>query len=281
MNTESAGTPDAGEAVIDAVAATARLPAALRAAESARPDRLFHDPFAARLAGAAGEELLDQLGMRDSPIIPVRTRYFDDTITGTAAGGIRQIVVVAAGMDTRAYRLGLPDDTVLFELDRPNLLRLKGELLGAAMPSGTREPIGVDLATNFTVPLVDAGFRADRPTCWLVEGLTQYLTESDVHRMIDRISSHSAIGSHLLIDFIGTSLLESPAMSPMLDRLAERSMTWQYGTEEPETLLEHRGWRATVTRIGTVGTAMNRWPFPDAPRGTPGVPQGYLVHATA
>jgi methyltransferase (TIGR00027 family) len=208
-------------------------------------------------------------------------RYFDDTITETVAGGIRQIVVVAAGMDTRAYRLGLPDDTVLFELDRPNLLRLKGELLGAAMPSGTREPIGVDLATNFTVPLVDAGFRADRPTCWLVEGLTQYLTESDVHRMIDRISSHSAIGSHLLIDFIGTSLLESPAMSPMLDRLAERSMTWQYGTDEPETLLEHRGWRATVTRIGTVGTAMNRWPFPDAPRGTPCVPQGYLVHATA
>ncbi|WP_433758304.1 class I SAM-dependent methyltransferase [Nocardia sp. CA-135398] len=280
MNTEFAETTGASEAVIDAVAATARLTAALRAAESARPDRLFHDPFAARLAGVAGAELLDQLGMRDSPIIPVRTKYFDDTIAETVSSGIRQIVVVAAGMDARGYRLDLPLDTVLFELDRPNLLRLKDELLGAAKPIGTRLPIGVDLATDFTVALVDAGFRADRPTCWLVEGLTPYLTESEVHQMIDRLSSHSATGSHLLIDFVGTSLLESPAMRPMLDRLAERGMTWLYGTEQPEAQLENRGWRATVTRIGTVGTSMNRWPFPDAPRGTPGVPQGYLVHAT-
>lgn len=280
MNTESVETAPAGELVIDAVAATARLTAALRAAESVRPDRLFRDPFAARLAGTVGVELLDQLQMRDSPIIPVRTRYFDDAITGTVSRGIRQIVVVAAGMDTRGYRLDLPEDTVLFELDRPNLLRLKDELLGAAKPIGTRLAIGVDLATDFTVALTDAGFRPDRPTCWLVEGLTQYLSETDVHRLIDRLSSHSATGSHLLIDFVGTSLLESPALRPMLEGLADRGMTWRYGTEEPETLLEHRGWRATVTRIGTVGAALNRWPFPDAPRGTFGVPQGYLVHAT-
>lgn len=280
MNTESVETAPAGELVIDAVAATARLTAALRAAESVRPDRLFCDPFAARLAGTVGVELLDQLQMRDSPIIPVRTRYFDDAITGTVSRGIRQIVVVAAGMDTRGYRLDLPEDTVLFELDRPNLLRLKDELLGAAQPIGTRLAIGVDLATDFIVALMDAGFRPDRPTCWLVEGLTPYLSESDVHRLIDRLSTHSAAGSHLLIDFVGTSLLESPALRPMLDGLAERGMAWRYGTEEPEALLEHRGWRAIVTRIGTVGTAMNRWPFPDAPRGTSGVPQGYLVHAT-
>ncbi|MGQ4619071.1 SAM-dependent methyltransferase [Nocardia sp. R7R-8] len=256
------------------------MTAALRAAESARPDRLFHDPFAARLAGAAGEELIDQLGMRDSPIIPVRTRYFDDAVAEAVGCGIRQFVVVAAGMDTRAYRLDLPDDTVLFELDRPNLLRLKHELLGAALPRGTRQPIGVDLATDFTIPLVHAGFRADQRTCWLVEGLTPYLTESDVRRMLDRITSQSATGSHLLIDFVGTSLLESEAMRPMLDSLAGRGMRWQYGTEEPETLLESRGWRATATRIGTAGTDLGRWPFPDAPRGTAGVPQGYLVHAT-
>ncbi|MGY2062070.1 class I SAM-dependent methyltransferase, partial [Nocardia gipuzkoensis] len=217
--------------------ATARLTAAMRAAESARPDRLFDDPFAARLAGAAGEELLDQLGMRDSPIIPVRTRYFDDAIIETMADGIRQLVLVAAGMDTRGYRLGLPGDTVLFELDRPDLLHLKTRLLGTAIPSGTRHPVGVDLVTDFITPLTHAGFRTDQPTCWLVEGLTQYLTESDAHRLIDRVSRHSAPGSHLLIDFVGTSLLESPAMRPVLDRLEERDMTWRYGTDEPETVL--------------------------------------------
>ena len=222
---------------IDPVAATARLTAALRAAESARPTPLFNDPFAARLAGAAGEALLDELDMRDSPIIPVRTRYFDDVVRDAVSSGTRQIVLVAAGMDTRAYRLGLPGDATLFELDRPNLLHLKSELLGSAEPSLTRIPIGTDLATDFAGSLAASGFRADRPTCWLVEGLTQYLTEPDVHRLLDRISQQSAVGSCLAIDFVGTSLLDSPAMRPMLDRLAERDMAWHYGNEEPGTLL--------------------------------------------
>lgn len=272
--------PTADTSVLDAVATTARLTAALRAAESERPDRLFLDPFAARLAGAAGAKLLDELDMRDSPIIPVRTRFFDDAVTEIAAGGIRQFVIAAAGMDTRAYRLDFPVDTVLFELDRPNLLHLKIDLLERAAAKVTLRPIGVDLAADFSGALDEAGFQAGEPTCWLAEGLTPYLTEPDVHRLLDRISELSAPGSRLLIDFVGTSLLESPAMRPMLDRLTERDMTWQYGTEEPEALLGTRGWDATVTRLGTAGTMLGRWPFPDAPRGTPGVPQGYLVHAT-
>ncbi|WP_084511046.1 SAM-dependent methyltransferase [Nocardia lijiangensis] len=276
--TEQSGTTN--QAMIDPVATTSRLTAAIRAAESTRPDRLFTDPFAAQLAGEPGRALLDQLQMHGSPIIPVRTRYLDDMIDEVVGRGVRQIVLLAAGMDSRAYRLDLPTDTVVFELDRPGLLHLKSELLGAATPSCTRVPVGVDLTTDFTTPLVAAGFRAELPTCWLVEGLTQYLTEADVHRLLDRITELSAPGCHLLIDFVGTSLLESRAMRPMLELLAARDMTWQYGNEEPETLLESHGWKTTVTRIGTAGTTLGRWPFPDAPRGTPEVPQGYFVHAT-
>lgn len=272
---------------LDPVATTARLTAAERAREAARPDRLFDDPYAEVLAGRAGRGLLRELGGAlpfDNPTIPVRTRFFDDALTRIAALGLRQFVLLAAGMDTRAYRLGLPSEAVLFELDRPESLRLKEELFagrpgGGPRPHCARRPVGVDLAGDWPSALTAAGAQPDEPTCWLVEGLTQYLTEPDVHRLLDRITELSAPGSHLLVDFVGRSLLDSPTMRPMLDRLAERGMAWRYGTEEPERLLARRHWRPTLTRMGTVGTELGRWPFPDAPRGTPGVPQGYLVHA--
>ncbi|MFI6688533.1 class I SAM-dependent methyltransferase [Streptomyces sp. NPDC050485] len=263
---------------LDPVAATARLTAALRARESARPDRLFDDPLAARLAGDPGRALLDRIG--EVPTIPVRTRFYDDAITRlTADDGIRQIVLVAAGMDTRAHRLHLPADSTLFELDRPELLRLKGTLLAeAAPPRCSRRPVGVDLAADWTSALRTAGFRANQPTCWLAEGLTPYLEAADVHRLLDRITELSAPGSHLLADFVGRSLLDNPSVRPMLALLADWGAAWRYGIEEPETLLTERHWRPEVTRIGEAGHALGRWPFPDAPRGTPGVPQGYLVH---
>jgi methyltransferase (TIGR00027 family) len=189
-----------------------------------------------------------------------------------------QIVIVAAGMDSRAFRLDLPSSLTLFELDRPEVLRLKEDLIGEP-PTCHRVPVGVDLTTDWSAALVDAGFEAGKPTCWLAEGLMQYLTEPDVNGLLDRITGLSAPGSLLLTDFVGQSLLDSPQLRPMLDKFATHDMTWRYGTDRPEDLLHPRGWQAEVLLISDVGTGLNRWPFPSVPRDTPGVGQGYFVRA--
>jgi methyltransferase (TIGR00027 family) len=256
---------------LDPVAQTSRLTAALRARESARPEPLFTDPYAARLAGETGEALLRDFG--DNATIAVRTHFFDARVT---ASPLPQLVILAAGMDSRAYRLDFPPDVTVYELDRPEVLELKGSLLADATPCH-RVPVGVDLATDWRPALHAAGFRPDVPTRWLVEGLTQYLPAVDT--LLDHVTAVSAPSSELLIDFVGQSLLDSPAMRPMLDQFAAMDMTWRFGTDQPEDLLEPRGWRADVTPIGDVGTALGRWPYPSVPRGTPGVGQGYLVHA--
>lgn len=263
--------PDA----LDPVAGTARLTAAARAAESERADRLFDDPLAATLAGEPGRALLAQIG--ELAVIPVRTHYFDARFEQIADGGVRQFVLLAAGMDTRAYRLPLPDGTALYELDRPELCRLKGSLLDdAPLPRCTRTPVGVDLAGDWTPGLLAAGFRPELPTCWLAEGLLQYLHEADVLALFDRLTALSAPGSHLLADFVGRSMLDAPGARPMLDLLAGWGAHWTYGTDEPEALFAERGWKAEVTGISAYGNALGRWPYPDAP----GAPQGYLVHGS-
>ena len=116
-----------------ALEATARWTAAARAAESERIDGLFVDPWAAALAGPKGMSWLTQ--RTPDAVLPMvlRTRYFDDWLESISGrDGIRQIVLLAAGLDTRSYRLRWPDGTRLFELDREAVLRDKAGVLGAA-----------------------------------------------------------------------------------------------------------------------------------------------------
>jgi methyltransferase (TIGR00027 family) len=261
--------------MIDPVAGTARWAAAMRAEESARPDRLFDDPLAELLAGEDGRSWLEQDG--STPAITIRTRFFDDRIEKVAPA---QFVLIAAGMDTRAYRLGLPATTVVYELDRPELLHLKEALLDEAgvTPSCVRHPVGTDLAGDWTRTLTDAGFDPRRPALWSVEGLTQYLDNADVVGLISRITRLSAPGSELLIDFIGRSLLDNPTRRWWLDQLVARATPWCFGTDRPEDLLEPE-WSPSVSLLSNVGKALDRWPGPDLPRDTPGNPQVFLVHA--
>ena len=128
--------------------ATARWTAAVRAAESARDDRLFDDPWAERLAGPEGRSWIDERSPDSVVPIALRTRYFDDWLGSISErDGIRQIVLVAAGLDTRAYRLDWPDRTHLFELDRPAVLRHKDEVLAGAgaRPRCLRRTVEADL----------------------------------------------------------------------------------------------------------------------------------------
>jgi methyltransferase (TIGR00027 family) len=272
---------------MDRVAETARWTAAERARESVRPDRLFEDSLAEALAGEEGHALAERMrrdGMFDSPGFAVRTRFFDDVLTSSVSvhGTASQVVLIAAGLDARAYRLALPPDLAWYELDRPELLALKDQVLTGvgATPRCARWPVGVDLTTEWAGPLTAAGFDSTQPAVWLVEGLLFYLEPAAVHKLLDEITELSAPGSELLTDTIGRSLLDNPQMQPLIARLAEQGTPWLFGTDQPEDeLFVPRGWLANVSLYSEVGSRLGRWPYPTFPRNTPNVPQSFLVHA--
>ncbi|MBI3689888.1 MAG: SAM-dependent methyltransferase [Mycolicibacterium aromaticivorans] len=265
----------------DAVAGTGLLVAAIRARESVRDDRLFCDPFADKLAGEAGHRILDAAvaasGERTTLQIVVRTRFWDDALL-EAASSCRQIVLVAAGMDARAYRLRWPAGATVFELDQPSVMTAKDALLGDDVPQCARVSIGVDLADDWPTALCSAGFDATTSTAWLIEGLLQYLDEHAVHRLFARIDAVSAPGSVLCYDVVGKSLLDAPFMAGLLKSMADNGAPWLYGADDPAELAP--GWSVTVTDVAEPGNRWGRWYAPVTPAGEPDVPRGYFVVAT-
>lgn len=267
----------------EAVAGTGLLVAAIRAMESTRDDRLFTDPYADRLAGETGRALLAaaiaETGERSMVQIVVRTRFLDDALL-RAVRTAHQVVIVAAGMDARAYRLAWPDGAVVYELDQPAVIAAKNDVLADDDPRCRRVAVGVDLADDWPTALTESGFDPNAPTVWLIEGLLQYLDEDAVRTLFDRVHRLSAPGSTLLYDVVGKTLLESPMMAPLVKAMAERGSPWLFGTDEPGDLTERHGWSATVTDIAKPANEWHRWFAPAAPADVPDVPRGYFVEAT-
>ena len=146
-----------------ALEGTARWTAAVRAVESTRDDALLRDPWAADLAGPEGMAWIEQRSPQSVLPIVLRTRYFDDWLEGLlGAGRIRQVVLLAAGLDTRAFRLPWPVGTTCFEIDRPSVLGRKEAVLGkaGARPRCARRTVGADLTGAWGDALIDAGFAA-------------------------------------------------------------------------------------------------------------------------
>lgn len=265
--------------VEQAVAGTGLLVAAIRARESLRPDALFDNPYAERLAGPAGQQMLDaalaQSGEQSTLQIVVRTRFWDEALL-RAVVSVPQVVLCAAGMDARAYRLDWPDDTFVYELDQPAVLAAKADV----RPRSRRVTLGANLTDDaWTTALPDSGFDPETPSVWLIEGLLQYLDEAAVQTLFDRIDGLTAPGSVLLYDVVGRSLLEAPVMAPLLKSMAAQGSPWLFGTDSPGALAERRGWRAQVFDIAEVGNRWNRWFAPAVPLDVPGVPRGYFVEA--
>jgi methyltransferase (TIGR00027 family) len=270
---------------MDAIARTAQWTAAARARESARPDPLFTDPLAAALAGAEGFALLDaEAETGDDPYLAIRTRVFDDWLADVTAGaGVRQVVLLGAGMDSRAFRLLWPEGTTLWELDRPALLAVKEEILttAGAAPRCDRRTVGAALeGEDWPADVRAAGFDPARPSAWLAEGFFAYLDAATVERVLATTAALAAPGSRIDVDFVSEDFLSCGWMAAYLHRLEERGTPWRFRTNEPEALLARHGWRAErVRQPGEEGAHFGRWPWPVAPRDVPGLPRSFFVAA--
>jgi methyltransferase (TIGR00027 family) len=273
---------------MDPVALTSRWMAAARARESERPDSLFNDPLAAALSGPEGFAWLDRMEPAARLGGPglyavVRTRFFDDFLLhASQSTGARQLVILAAGMDARAFRMEWLPGTRLYELDRPEVLATKNAIIAraGARPTCEWRAIEADLERpSWSAALLDAGYEAREPSVWLAEGLFFYLTEATVHALLGGASALAPPLSQLGADLVNRDLLASPVMWPLLGTLSRRGAPGRFGTNDPEALFAEHGWKAQVTQPGESEANYGRWPYPVTPRQMPGVPRLFLVRA--
>ena len=186
--------------VANSHAFTARMCAASRWEESSRPDSLFDDPLAKKLAGDEG--LAQPMG---SWIMTPRTRYADDYLRLHYGNGCRQLVLLGAGMDSRAFRMGGLDDLKVFEVDQRTIFDVKEPLVANDRPKVAARRV---VATDFTArgawarDLAAAGFDERTPTVWILEGLLMYLSMGDTTDLMRHIGDLSARGSVVFHDAV-------------------------------------------------------------------------------
>ena len=261
---------------------TSRWTAGVRARESRREDRLFNDPWAASLAGLEGDEWVEHSSGDNGASITIRTRFFDDFLQRvTNEQQIRQVVLMAAGLDTRAFRLTWPEKTRIFELDQPQVLQYKGQVLSAAnaQPSCERHVAEVDLTGSWTDVLINAGFDARQPSVWLLEGFLHYLPNESITRILNDISSLASSGSWLGFDTINSAMLTSQWTRQFVQELADSGVPWLGTMDKPEEILREMGWEATITQPGEKDAHYGRWPYPVLPREMPDIPRSWFVTA--
>ncbi len=194
---ESAGTQSRARAPAG-VGGSGLGPAAIRAKETARPDRLFADPLAAAFVAAAGWSSPRRPGDRRAAALSVwvvaRTVFFDELLTSAARGGCRQVVLLRAGLDARAFRLSWPPGVRYFELDTADMLERKAAVLAAqaAATGCERTAVACDLTGDWPAALLAAGLRPEQPTAWIAEGLLAYLAAEDIDGVLADLTALSA-----------------------------------------------------------------------------------------
>jgi methyltransferase (TIGR00027 family) len=204
------------------VGATATMVAAARAIASAADNPLINDPFAEPLVRAVGVDFFARLvtgelrpedldsdsesvGMqRMTDNMAVRTKFFDDFFLGATDAGIRQAVILASGLDSRAYRLDWPAGTTVYEIDQPEVIEFKTRTLAelGASPTANRRTVAMDLRYDWPSALIEEGFDPRQPTAWSAEGLLGYLPPDAQDRLLDTITELSAPDSRVAVESV-------------------------------------------------------------------------------
>ncbi|AYE96672.1 SAM-dependent methyltransferase [Mycobacterium paragordonae] len=202
------------------VGATATMVAAARAIASNTDDPVINDPFAEPLVRAVGVDFLTRWATGDLAAADIddedsswklehmpaamaaRTRFFDSFFHDATQAGIRQAVILASGLDARAYRLSWPDDMAVFEIDQPEVIAFKTAALAelGAAPTVDRRTVAIDLRQDWPAALRQAGLDPTRPTAWIAEGLLGYLPPEAQDLLMDNITALSAAGSRLAVE---------------------------------------------------------------------------------
>jgi methyltransferase (TIGR00027 family) len=239
-----ARTHDDSWDLASSVGATATMIAAGRAMATNDPRGLINDPFAEPLVRAVGLDFFVKMidGSVDfstvedaSPArmqaiingVAVRTQYFDDYLLAAVDAGVRQVVILASGLDSRAYRLQWPADTVVYEIDQPQVIEFKTTTLAGlgAQPTATRRTIPIDLRSDWPAALQAAGLDAAAPTAWLAEGLLIYLPSDAQDRLFDNITAISAPGSTISTEYVpGLKDLDADRVREMSARFREQGV---------------------------------------------------------
>ena len=225
------------------VGATATMVAAARAI--ATNEGAIDDPFAGPLVRAVGVDFLNRWatgeltaadlddegtawGLGQMPAaMAARTRYFDRFFADAAAAGIRQAVILASGLDARAYRLDWPADMTVFEIDQPAVIEFKTTTLAglAAEPKANLRTVAVDLREDWPTALEAAGFDPDKPSAWIAEGLFGYLPPEAQDRLLDAVTALGAPGSRLASEAVPDMTDVDPEETR--ERMREATAKWR------------------------------------------------------
>jgi methyltransferase (TIGR00027 family) len=256
----------------------------VRARESRRDDPLFDDPYAQAFMDAApgafpeeprtGEQLAGpgpqaSLGAVFYAHAVIRTRFFDDYLAAAAAAGCRQVVLLAAGLDARAFRMAWPAGTRVFEADLSGVLSFKDTVLSArgAVPGCERITVPADLRADWTAELTKAGFSATRPTAWLAEGLLLYLTADEAGQLLTDVSELSAPGSQLSFEHSPMAGATLTATARQMPTMQQYTTLWKGGLgDDAPGWLASRGWRPRLHELADLA-AFYRRPVHDQARG--------------
>jgi methyltransferase (TIGR00027 family) len=282
--------------IATSVGTTAVMVAAARAGETEREDALIRDPYAKVLVAGAGGGVWDlildrEFGAKVAETDPdvaavfehmgnyqaVRTHYFDAFFADASVVGIRQIVILASGLDSRAYRLQWPDGTVVYEIDQPKVLEYKADRLAehGAHPTARRVTVAVDLRQDWPKALRENGFDDQAPTAWLAEGLLMYLPADAQDRLFEQITALSAPGSRVSAETVGVQADERRAeMRARFEQIAAK-----FGLEDTMDVaelmyndpdradvaqwLDAHGWRSAGVPSQQEMRRLGRWVLPD------------------
>jgi methyltransferase (TIGR00027 family) len=263
--------------ITESVGATALSVAAARAVETATADPLIRDEFAYLLVSSAGRPWArlaspdlewigdDERGRRAHRLAcdyqAVRTHFFDGYFADATGAGIRQVVILAAGLDSRAYRLDWPTGTTVYEIDQPQVITYKTATLDSAgaAPRATRRTVPADLRDDWPAALSAAGFDRTQPTAWLAEGLLPYLPAEAQDRLFEMLTELSAPGSQVAVEAFSLGSADSErrraARQVRFQRMRERlgldinveTLTYQenHRADAAEWLTAH-GWQVSA-----------------------------------